>query len=310
MRPVLMGVVAYKGGVGKTTLTTLLGLGLSLIMNKKVLLVDLDPQANLTEAYLTRRVFEETVVEAYESMKAFSIEFFLRPDRDPIIVKIRETFDNLYILPSHHRYMRALELLNIPVDLATTARARLGELAERFGFDYIILDLPPQMYHLVTPIASISTDYIVSPASKGAFSDVTIYYMLQTFYEASKTLRKAPGLNKYLGVVLVRFSTRETRNVEAMRRRITNLVKKFVDEEKVIVGENVFYPDPVFNTVVYYNPVLSKLRGVIVGKTPYIVKVFRKHYAGNVYYDRLIENTRELVNELMERVRALAGGQS
>lgn len=305
LKPVFIGVVAYKGGVGKTTLSTLLGIGLSIFMNKKVLLIDLDPQANLTEVFLTQVVFRNIVKEADSTNRVFSIDFFLRPDREPVIVSIRETNNNLYILPSHYKFMRTLELLNIPVDIAITARARLGELVEKYGFNYIILDLPPQMYYLVTPIASISTDYIVSPASKGAFSDISIYYMLQTFYEATKTLRKDRGLNKYLGVVLTRYSVKETRNIELIRDRISKLVYKFIEEEKITDYSKLFHPSFVFKTIIYYNPILTKLRGVIIGKTPYIVRVFNRYYTGvwrKAYYDKLVENTKELINELVERI--------
>lgn len=313
LKPVFIGIVAYKGGVGKTTLSTLLGVGLSFFMNKKVLLIDLDPQANLTEVFLTRLVFNNIVIEAERKNKVFSLDFFLRPDREPVIVSVRETRNNLYILPSHYKFMRTLELLNIPVDIAITARARLGELAERYGFEHIILDLPPQMYYLVTPIASISTDYILSPASKGAFNDIAIYYMLQTFYEATKTLRRSRSLNKYLGVVLTKFFVNERRNIEIITERINKLVNKFINDEKLVDPDKTIYPETVFKTVVFYNPVLNKLRGVIVGKTPYIIRVFNKYYKGfkhRPYYDRLIENTRELINELNERIDYFAGIES
>lgn len=307
MPPMTISVIAYKGGVGKTTLSALLGIGLSILRGKKVLLIDLDPQANLTEVYTTYPVIREMFI-SYNTEHVFSLDFFTDPkNKEPLIIKINNTFEKLYLLPSHPKYMRIYEYYNIRPTDASTARIRLGELAERYGFDYIILDLPPQMYQLVTPIACISTDFFVSPIIKGAFSDNVIYYMLETFYNTALNYRKIGEygeLNKFLGVILMKFSTKETRSITKTKERIENKINELL-KKRIEFKESPMYEKPVFDTIIYYNPALTRLRGVIFGRTPYIVKVFRRKFKGKIY-NKLIHNTEKLIEEFENRVQALA----
>ena len=51
-RPVCISVINMKGGVGKTTIAALLGRYASIRLNLKVLAIDLDPQANLSQAFM------------------------------------------------------------------------------------------------------------------------------------------------------------------------------------------------------------------------------------------------------------------
>lgn len=51
-KPIFVSVINLKGGVGKSTITALLGRHASL-MGLKVLAIDLDPQANLSQAFMT-----------------------------------------------------------------------------------------------------------------------------------------------------------------------------------------------------------------------------------------------------------------
>lgn len=313
--PFFIGVVAYKGGTGKTTLSTLLGVGLSLFKGKKVLLIDLDPQANLTEVFLTQSTYIEVYKQHLFENKVFSIEFFINPDKEPILYMVRGSLDKLYLLPSSHKYMRSIDLFNVPASSVEKARARLGELAERYGFDYIILDLPPQMYHLVNTIASISTDFFVTAVSKGAFSDIAVKYMLETFYEWARSVRKERALNILLGIVLTRFLINETHNVKVLSDRLREIVLKYYENVYSSV-EQSFRPlnvDPVFKTVIYYNTILTKLRGTVIGKTPYIIKVVTGYYkgkAGEEVRKRLILNINDLVNEFEQRVYTYASNIS
>jgi cellulose biosynthesis protein BcsQ len=63
-KPKIITIFNHKGGVGKTTLAFNLGIALAKFHNKRVLLVDFDPQANLTALALSRPGFPKLVSAA------------------------------------------------------------------------------------------------------------------------------------------------------------------------------------------------------------------------------------------------------
>jgi len=304
--PVFVGVLAYKGGTGKTTISSVIGAGLSLLKGRRVLLIDLDPQANLTSVFISSRMFEYVEKTARMENTVFSLEAFLFPHTKPLIVPVPGT-ENLYIMPSHPKYMRAIELLGgVSVDRALAARTLLGDLVEKFNLDYIVVDFPPQMYQYVTTIAVASVDYILTPVAKGAFNDIAARYMIETFYETARTLRKGENMAVFLGAVLTRFQRRETSVIreikERLRRHISTVARKV---DAPVVG------DPVFGTVLYYNPILTKISSNVIARTPYLVKVLTGSYRGKwhaEYRAMLKENINSLVTELETRVKEVISG--
>ena len=72
--PICISVINMKGGVGKTTITALLGRYASRRLGMKVIAIDLDPQANLSQAFMGDRYRR-----------------FLK-DRDPSVVEIFKGF--------------------------------------------------------------------------------------------------------------------------------------------------------------------------------------------------------------------------
>lgn len=119
----IVSVINYKGGVGKTTLTANIGAELA-FRGKKVLLIDLDPQASLTfslvrpEYWQQNLESEKTIKRWYESFDSSSpLSLSSLVTRAP---RIRD-FGNggiLRFIPSH------LGLINVDLELAT----ELGEL--------------------------------------------------------------------------------------------------------------------------------------------------------------------------------------
>ena len=57
--PVCVSVINMKGGVGKTTIAALLGRYASLNLELNVLAIDLDPQANLSQALMRERLYQQ-----------------------------------------------------------------------------------------------------------------------------------------------------------------------------------------------------------------------------------------------------------
>ncbi|BDD13020.1 sporulation initiation inhibitor Soj (plasmid) [Fulvitalea axinellae] len=139
----VIAIVNHKGGVGKTTTTANLGKALSLA-GEKVLLVDIDPQGNLSQT--------------------FGIE---NPDRQVVDAlveggKLPEELvcENLCLAPS------GLELVDAETSLANeiTGFAKLRKALRpiRDSYDYILIDCPPSL-NILSQNAIVSSDSVLIP---------------------------------------------------------------------------------------------------------------------------------------------------
>ncbi len=152
-----------KGGVAKTTTTFSLGAALA-EMGKRVLLVDLDPQGNLSLA---------NGVEAGET-KITSSEVLL----DGIHLKeaLHTTgVERMQIVPSSARLFEVEQVLPLRTNYAFTFKNALN--AKEFGFDYVLLDCPPSMGAL-TNNALTAADLLVIPTQAEYFSAYALRDMM------------------------------------------------------------------------------------------------------------------------------------
>jgi chromosome partitioning protein len=139
----IYAVSNHKGGVGKTTSTINIGAALA-NKNKKVLLVDLDPQANLTQSMGIKNV----EISIYENLKGEKIIH-------PIEYK-----NNLYVLPS------SLDLSAAEIELSSEPGREyilkdiLLQLTSKF--EYILIDCPPSL-GLLTINALTAADFVLIP---------------------------------------------------------------------------------------------------------------------------------------------------
>lgn len=138
-----MQLVITKGGVGKTTSTINIGAALAK-KNKRVLLIDLDPQANLTQSLGINKA-EITIYDNLKGEKLIS----------PIECK-----KNLYVLPS------SLDLSAAEIELSSEPgreyilKEFLNKLKDKF--EYIFIDCPPSL-GLLTINALTAADYVIIP---------------------------------------------------------------------------------------------------------------------------------------------------
>ena len=132
----------HKGGVGKTTSVINIGAGL-VSLGKKVLLVDLDPQANLSQS-LGYRDQELTIYGA------------LKGEQE---VKPIEVLPGLELVPS------TLDLAGAEIELSAEAGREfiLKELLEplRSSYDYIIIDSPPSLGLLTINAFTASNEVLI-----------------------------------------------------------------------------------------------------------------------------------------------------
>ncbi len=185
----IIAVSNHKGGVGKTTSVSNIGAGLAL-KGKKVLIIDIDPQANLSQSFN----INEPEVNIYGALKS---EYELSP------VKLQK---NLFIIPANG------ELGAAELELAPEAGREfiLKELIEpiRHQYDYILLDCPPSL-GLLTINAFTAANEIYIPMQAQYLALQGIGKLLGLVDKIQKRLN--PGL-EITGIFITQFDKRKVLN--------------------------------------------------------------------------------------------------
>ena len=197
----ILAVTNQKGGVGKTTTC----LNLSAIAardGKRVCLVDLDPQGNLTKTFIDLKA---NVLTAYDLLN-YSISF-----REALI-PIAQT---LSLVPANISLSRIERLGADDTDLPYRLKEKLADYAETF--DLIIIDTPPTLGALTVNAMTAGT-HLLLPIQAS-------YYSLQGTNDLMETYRLVKAkLNpdlKLLGVLITMYDSRTTlarEVVEEIRR--------------------------------------------------------------------------------------------
>ena len=235
MKAVIIAVVNQKGGVGKTT--TAINLSSFLSENqKKVLMIDLDPQANATSGIGIKP----------EKIGKNIYDFII--DKAPIREVLYPTpFDNLHIIPSSNDLAGAeVELVGI-VSRETILRDQLQE-AQSF-YDYIIVDCPPSL-GLLTLNALVAADRAIIPVQCEYFALEGIAGLVNTLTMVKETLN--PDL-EISGIVLTMYDRRTSINrqvVENTRRFFKELVFETIIPRNVRLTESPSHGVPI----VLYSP--------------------------------------------------------
>lgn len=228
----IIAVANQKGGVAKTT--TCINLGASLALaNHRVLLVDLDPQGNLTSGVgqKNQRGLAGTVYEALTSDHADAHEFI-----------VRTGVDHLSLMPADRDLTGAeIELVNLPARERRLARL-LNTL--RDDYDYIFIDSPPSL-GLLTLNALVAAEAVLIPLN-------CEYFALEGIAELTATIdRVRAALNPALaieGVLLTMYDDRTNlgQQVSAnIREFFGDLVYRTVIPRNIRLGEAPSHGVPV-----------------------------------------------------------------
>ena len=162
--PVCISVINMKGGVGKTTTAVLLGRHAAGNRNLKTLAIDLDPQANLSQALMGANAYKRfidsnapSIVEVFEGYAPPSPS---RPSPSPLdIDSVVQTIQpNLHLIPS--RFDFSDHLIS---SIGTNPRVLAGLIANNFqDQDLIIIDCAPTE-SIFTQTAYHASRYILVP---------------------------------------------------------------------------------------------------------------------------------------------------
>ena len=165
--PRSIAIVNYKGGVGKTTLTYLLGLYLTLQTGRRTLIVDIDAQCSLTfavgfepdEVELSREnIYSLVKPEAWPTFRKTQLNDFAKP--------VRGIPAPLYIVPGAFK----VEDLDIEITEALFERRERSksefflycrQLVNAFDdFHYVLIDTPPNKMYLTQAMLRASQYYL------------------------------------------------------------------------------------------------------------------------------------------------------
>ncbi len=200
----IIALVNQKGGVGKTTSSINLAASLG-VLNRKVLLVDLDPQGNSTTGLGVTK--SEYVNSVYEMMLD-------KASLDETIIKTK--FKNLSILPA------TVNLAGIDAELSELARNGLipnkgGQLKKYLDeaaikFDYVIIDCPPSL-GILTTNALTAANSVIIPVQCEFFALEGIAQLVNTILLAQKNLNPSLDIE---GVLLTMLDSRTCLGLEVV----------------------------------------------------------------------------------------------
>ena len=223
----IISIINQKGGVGKTTTAINLAAGLA-FQNKKILVVDLDPQGNATTGLglSNSENSNETIYAVLNGTKKFS----------EVIKKTQ--FQNLDLVPSN------VDLSGLEVETAGDGRrafilkeqimAYLNDFTD--NYEYVLIDCPPSL-SLLTVMALVSSHSLVVPLQ-------TEFFALEGLTQLMKTIERIKvNLNSELKIKGILLTMYDKRN------KLSSQVEKEARD---------YFKEKVYNTIIPRNVRLSE----------------------------------------------------
>ena len=219
----IISIINQKGGVGKTTTAVNLAAGLSQL-NKKVLVVDLDPQGNATTG-LGLSNLEDTENSIYG---------VLNSTKEFVNVIKKTNFTNLDLVTS------TVDLSGIEIETADDQRRAfiLKEKLTHFmnnnegKYDYILIDCPPSL-SLLTVMALVASHSLLVPLQTEFFALEGITQLIKTIERIKSNLNQSLEIR---GILLTMYDKRNKLSSE-----VESEARKYFQDKvyKTVIPRNV-----------------------------------------------------------------------
>ncbi|QSE99188.1 ParA family protein [Fulvivirga lutea] len=251
----VISISNQKGGVGKTTSTLNIGAALA-IAGKKTLLIDMDPQCNLSKSLGAEKCENDIYGLLIEDCSIRSAVF-----------KIRK---NLLLIPGSKNFPVFEKNYGSDINSFFLLRDKLESLLENSIVDYVLIDCPPSL-GLISTNAYLASDNVIVPLEAMEFSLDGLDLVNESVERLSKKLN--PDL-RLLGAFFTRYDhrllvTKETESIvhkeypglllESNIRQCTKL------RESPSNREDIFSYAPESNGAQDYNLLANKLDVICQG---------------------------------------------
>ena len=268
----IVAVINYKGGVGKTTVTSNLAAELA-YRGKKVLLVDTDAQASLTFSFVKPDVWDtkykdtKTIKSWFDAVSQGNeppplTDFVISPASANAVVK--PNGGRIDLICSH------LGLINVDLELATLLggvnmkqtkrnyikvhgklRAAIADLTEKSDYGIVLIDCPPD-FNVVTKNAIVASEKILIPAKPDYLSTLGIDYLhrsvndlVREFNEFAESDVETEKISpEIIGVVFTMIQITSGKPIAAQRQYISQtkrlgvkVFNNFFRENKTIFAD-------------------------------------------------------------------------
>lgn len=225
----IISVFNHKGGVGKSTSVSSIGAGL-VEHGKKVLLIDLDPQSNLTTSFLQEEP-ERTIYEAFIDGKNL-----------PVV----EISSLLHIVPSSLEHSATEIAISTKMQREAILKKLIAPIAD--NYDYILLDCPPSL-GLISINALVASNEVYVPITAEILPTRGLRMLTDIIGQVQE------GLNPDLyigGIILTRWENSNlSRDIEAsLRETFGDVVFKTKIRKNISIAE----APSTFQSILQYAP--------------------------------------------------------
>lgn len=203
----IISVSNVKGGVGKTSTAAILSAGLTQRGNN-VLMIDSDPQTNLTMCFLPEPPDgTPSIYHVYADEKSL----------DEVRTSIKENLDLI---------IGDFELCNADMQFLKAGRLKMLRKAIKSiksDYDFIVIDTPPNL-GILSLNAFLVSDYIIVPMAADSFSLKGVRLLKQTLDEVTEETEKAVSVT---GLLLTKYTNRT--NVSKLLEKSINSAAELLD---------------------------------------------------------------------------------